>query len=257
LPFGERTPTTVRIEHDGTVKAATPTRAYHEGVHVVVVDDERRMVDLVTGYLDEVGFTTTGCFDGQQALQAARRPDVDAVVLDLMMPVVSGSEVCRRLRDEGNDVPILMLTARGSVAERVAGLEGGADDYLVKPFALEELVARLRAIRRRLDHPGPRLTVGDVVLDVLEQRVWVAGTEVELARRELSMLTALMENAGRVVSRSRLFDEVWGDEVDIRSNALDVHMSRLRARLEPAEQVRVHALRGVGYRLENAAKHPA
>jgi len=208
------------------------------------------MVELVTSYLEEIGFTTTGCYDGKQGLTAARSPRADAVVLDLMMPGISGLEVCRRLRAEHNDVPILVLTARGSVPERVAGLEAGADDYLVKPFALEELVARLRAIRRRRDDPGFHITVGDVELDPLAQRVWIGGAEVELARRELAMLTALMENAGHVVTRSKMFDDVWSGEIDIRSNALDVHMSRLRARLEPSRKVQVTTLRGVGYRLD-------
>ncbi len=225
-------------------------------VHVVVVDDEKRLVELVTGYLEEYGATTTGCYDGVTALNAARRPDVDAVVLDLMMPGMSGTEVCRTLRKEGNDVPILMLTARGAVPERVAGLEAGADDYLVKPFALEELAARVRAIGRRRELHGAdpdsahRITVGDVVLDPLERRVWVAGEEVTLARREFAMLQSLMDNAGRVVTRGRLFDDVWESEVDIRSNSIEVHMSRLRARLAPSQQVSVKTMRGVGYRLE-------
>jgi DNA-binding response OmpR family regulator len=218
-------------------------------VHVVVVDDEKRLVELVTSYLADLGMTTTGCHDGRSALEAARAADVDAVVLDLMLPGLSGLDVCRALRREGNDVPILMLTARGAVPERVAGLEAGADDYLVKPFALEELAARLRALLRRRDLPDHRLVTGDVVLDPLEQRVWIAGTEVPMARREFAMLTTLMENAGRVVSRARLFDEVWED-VDIKSNAIDVHMSRLRARLEASAQVRVTTLRGTGYRLD-------
>jgi DNA-binding response OmpR family regulator len=143
-----------------------------------------------------------------------------------------------------------MLTARGAVPERVAGLEAGADDYLVKPFALEELVARLRAIARRRDSTEHRLATGDVVLDPLEQRVWVADVEVALSRREFSMLATLMEHAGRVVSRQRLFEAVWDGEVDIKSNSIDVHMSRLRARLETSARVRVTTLRGVGYRLE-------
>ncbi len=227
-------------------------RAYPGDVHVVVVDDERRMVQLVTGYLGELGFTTVGCLDGKQALVAARRPDVDAVVLDLMLPGISGTEVCRRLRAERNDVPILMLTARGSVPERVAGLEAGADDYLVKPFALEELAARLKAIGRRRNDVEHRIAVGDVVLDPLELRVWVADVEVELPRREFAMLSALMESAGRVVSRERLFDAVWDGEVDIRSNAIEVHMSRLRSRLEASASVQVRTLRGTGYRLESA-----
>jgi len=224
---------------------------YSVHVHVVVVDDERRMVELVTRYLEEVGMRTTGCHDGHEALLAARDEDVDAMVLDLMIPGVSGLEVCRRLRREGNDVPILMLTARGAVPERVAGLEAGADDYLVKPFALEELAARLHAIARRREPPAEhRLVAGDVVLDPLEMRVWVADVEVPLARRELAMLTALMENAGRVVSRDRLFDAVWDGEVDIRSNSIEVHMSRLRARLEGSTTTKIVTLRGIGYRLE-------
>jgi DNA-binding response OmpR family regulator len=234
------------------MKVRRGASAYAWRVHVVVVDDEKRLVELVTSFLQDHGMTTIGCHDGPTALEAARAPDVDAVVLDLMLPGMSGLEVCRRLRLEGNDVPILMLTARGAVPERVAGLDAGADDYLVKPFALEELVARVKAILRRRESPDHRLVVGDVVLDPLERRVWVAGAEVVLARREFAMLTALMENAGRVVSRDRLFDEVWDGETDIRSNAMDVHMSRLRQRLEGSAGVRVTTLRGVGYRLDTA-----
>ncbi len=225
---------------------------YAAGVHVVVVDDEVRMVELVTRYLEEVGFTTTGCHDGLAALAAAHTPGTDVMVLDLMLPGVSGLDVCRQLRREGVDLPILMLTARGAVTERVAGLEAGADDYLVKPFAMEELAARLRAIGRRREPAEHRLEVGDVVLDPLEQRVWIGGVQTEIARREFTMLTELMRHADRVVSRQRLFDVMWEGEVDIRSNAIDVHMSRLRSRLEASASVRVQTLRGTGYRLEHA-----
>jgi len=224
-------------------------------MHVVVVDDEHRMVELIASYLEDQHVTTIGCFDGPSGLAAARGLDVDAVVLDLMLPGLSGIEVCKQLRREGNDVPILMLTARGAVPERVAGLEAGADDYLVKPFALEELHARLRAIRRRLDPDADqRLVVGDITLDPLEQRVWVADTEVTLSRREFAMLTSLMDSRGHVVSRARLYDDVWDGEVDIRSNALDVHMSRLRNRIEASDLVTIRTLRGVGYRLEKTKK---
>ncbi len=241
---------TLGTEHDKSVKAPQACAPYADGMHVVVVDDERRMVELVTSYLQELDIRTTSCHDGSEALVAARGDDVDAMVLDLMLPGLSGLDVCRRLRKEGNDVPILMLTARGAVPERVAGLEAGADDYLVKPFALEELVARLRAIGRRRESTEHRLVVGDVVLDPLEQRVWVADVELPLSRREFAMLQTLMESAGRVVSRQKLFDEVWDGEVDIRSNAIDVHMSRLRGRLEGSTTTRVTTLRGVGYRLD-------
>ena len=228
---------------------------YAGRMQVVVVDDEERMVELISSYLAEFDVVTTGCFDGPTGLEAASRPGVDAVVLDLMLPGLNGIAVCQQLRAAGNDVPVLMLTARGAVAERVAGLEAGADDYLVKPFALEELHARLKAIRRRRgqeeDH---RLVVGDVVLDPLEQRVWVGGEEVTFPRRELAMLTSLMESSGHVVSRARLYDDVWDDEVDIRSNALEVHMSRLRNRLSPSREVTITTMRGVGYRLEKISR---
>ena len=224
---------------------------YADRMHVVVVDDEHRMVELISSYLDDQGVSTVGCLDGPSGLAAARRLDLEAVVLDLMLPGLSGIEVCRQLRREGNDVPILMLTARGAVPERVAGLEAGADDYLVKPFALEELHARLRAIRRRLDpDTNHRLVVGDITLDPLEQRVWVADTEVTLSRREFAMLTSLMESRGRVVSRLRLYDDVWEGEVDIRSNALDVHMSRVRNHLRASSNVTITTLRALGYRLD-------
>jgi DNA-binding response OmpR family regulator len=222
-------------------------------VHVVVVDDEVRLVELVTRYLQEAGFTTTSCHNGLDALDAVHSLEADVMVLDLMLPGKSGLDVCRQLRAEGIELPILMLTARGAVAERVAGLEAGADDYLVKPFAMEELVARLRAIGRRREPADHRLVVGDVVLDPLEQRVWVGGVETELSRRELTMLTELMRNAGRVVSRQRLFDVMWEGEVDIRSNAIDVHMSRLRSRLEASRDVVVTTLRGRGYRLDTTS----
>jgi DNA-binding response OmpR family regulator len=228
--------------------AVLPT--YDRAVHVVVVDDEVRMVELVTGYLQECGFTTTGCHDGLSALEAARSPAVDVMVLDLMLPGLSGLEVCRTLRAQGVDLPILMLTARGTVPERVAGLESGADDYLVKPFALEELVARVRAIGRRREPTDPRSSIGDVEIDPLEQRVWIAGVETELSRRELGVLTELMRHPGHVVSRQQLFDALWEGEVDIRSNALEVHVSRLRARLEASDDVVIRTLRGVGYRIE-------
>jgi two-component system, OmpR family, response regulator len=240
--------------------SASITRAglastYAGPMHVVVVDDEQRMVTLIAGYLEEHQVTTVGCHDGPSGLTAARQPDVDAVVLDLMLPEMSGTEVCKQLRREGNDVPILMLTARGAIPERVAGLEAGADDYLVKPFALEELHARLRAIQRRREpDDDQRLVVGDVTLDPLERRVWVNKSEVTLSRREFAMLTSLMDNRGHVVTRARLYHDVWDDEVDINSNALDVHMSRLRQHLAGSRVVTIKTMRGVGYRLERGPR---
>lgn len=223
-------------------------------MHVVVVDDEVRMVELVTSFLTEAGFTTTACHDGHAALEAAASGGADVMVLDLNLPGVPGLEVCRTLRARGDDLPVLMLTARGAVAERVAGFEAGADDYLVKPFALEELVARVRAIGRRREAGAGgephRLGVGDLVLDPDEQRVWVRGVETPLTRREFAILAELLQVPGHVVSRQRLFDAVWDGETDIRSNAIEVHMSRLRARLEGSRDVVITTLRGTGYRIE-------
>ena len=221
-------------------------------MHVLVVDDEERLVKVVCDYLEAHGITATARMDGGSGLEAARAPYIDAVVLDLMLPGMPGVEVCRALRAEGHDVPILMLTAKGTVAERVAGLEAGADDYLVKPFALEELGARLNAMTRRRNPEDldDRLTVGDVVLDLGSRRVWIGTTECTLARREFAMLRALMERAGRVVTRAVLYDEVWSDEIDVNSNALEVHMSRLRSHLSGSASVRVVTMRGIGYRME-------
>lgn len=220
-------------------------------MRVVVVEDERRLNELIVGYLTESGMVARGCPDGELGLAAAREPDVDAVVLDLMLPGIGGLAVCRQLRREGNDVPVLILTARGALSERIAGLDAGADDYLVKPFALEELAARLRAIQRRRERPSDRLIVGDLVLDAAEQRAWRGDVELELTRREFAVLHALMDNAGRVVSRSYLLDEVWEGETDIRSNAIDVHISKLRSIIDrPFGTVTITTLRGVGYRLE-------
>ena len=222
-------------------------------MHVVVVEDERRLNDLVVGYLTESGISARGYVDGRSGLAAARELGVDAVVLDLMLPDLRGLTVCRQLRREGYDVPILILSARGAVRERIEGLDAGADDYLVKPFSLDELAARLRAVQRRRESPAERLIVGDLVLDPAEVRVWRGDQELELARREFDLLHVLMANAGRVVTRSTLLQQVWDGEADLRSNSIEVHMSRLRAIIDrPFGTVTVTTLRGVGYRLERS-----
>lgn len=220
-------------------------------MRVIVVDDERRLVELIVSYLAESGIEAVGFHDGRAGLEAARGTDVDAVVLDLMLPGIGGIEVCKRLRHEGNTVPVLMLTARGSVGERVAGLEAGADDYLVKPFALEELTARLRVFQRRSEVPEDRLIVGDLILDPLARRVWHRDVEFDLSRREFDILETLMVNGGHVVSRDYILEDVWRGETDIQSNTIEVHISRLRNHLgRQFGDVKITTVRGVGYRLE-------
>lgn len=227
-------------------------------MHVLVVDDEARLASLIAEYLDGAGFSSETCHDGASALDRIERGTHDAVVLDRMLPGMDGVEVCRALRASHNSVPVLMLTARGAVAERVDGLDAGADDYLVKPFAMAELVARLHALLRRRDaHEEDRIVIADVVLDRAARRLWVAGDEVIVARREFAMLVSLMTRAERVVSRQTLFDEIWDEDIDINSNALDVYISRVRARLAGSERVSVSTLRGVGYRLEVRPKTDA
>lgn len=220
-------------------------------MRVIVVDDERRLVELIVSYLAESGIDAAGFHDGRAGLEAARGIDVDAVVLDLMLPGIGGIEVCKRLRREGNDVPVLMLTARGAVNERVAGLEAGADDYLVKPFALEELTARLRVFERRNQVPDDRLTVGDLILDPLSRRVWRGEIELTIARREFDLLETLMDNVGHVVSRDYILEEVWNSETDIQSNTIEVHIAKLRNHLgRQSGDIKITTVRGVGYRLE-------
>lgn len=223
------------------------------GMHYLVVDDETRLTDLVVRYLTESGHTAEGHYDGPSGLAAARDAGVDAVLLDVLLPGMDGVEVCRTLRGEGIDVPVILLTARGAISERVAGLDAGADDYVVKPFAMEELLARLRAISRRRPEAARQLQVGDLVLDPDQQRAWRADVELDLARREFAVLRVLMENAGRVVSRLQLLDEVWDGETDLRSNAIDVHVSKVRAKVDRAfDRTTITTLRGRGYRLETA-----
>jgi len=220
-------------------------------MRVIVVDDERRLVELIVSYLAESGIDAEGFHDGRAGLEAARGADVDAVVLDLMLPGIGGIEVCRRLRREGNKVPVLMLTAKGAVNERVVGLDAGADDYLVKPFALQELTARLRVFQRRTEVPDDRLVVGDLVLDPLSRRAWRGDIELDLARREFDMLQTLMDNVGHVVSRDYIRDDVWKGESDILSNTIEVHISKLRNRLgRQSGEIKITTIRGVGYRLE-------
>lgn len=220
-------------------------------MHYLVVDDETRLTDLVVHYLTESGHTAEGRYDGPSGLAAARDPRLDAVVLDGMLPGLDGLEVCRTLRAEGIDVPVILLTARGAITERVAGLDAGADDYVVKPFAMEELLARLRAISRRRPDCSGRVQVGDLVLDPEQQRAWRANSELDLSQREFDVLRVLMENAGRVVTRLQLLDEVWDGETDLRSNAIDVHVSKVRAKVDRAfDRTSITTLRGRGYRLE-------
>lgn len=221
-------------------------------MRILVVDDDRAVRESLRRSLSFNGYTVDLAVDGMDALEkvAASRPD--ALVLDVMMPRLDGLEVCRRLRSTGDDLPILVLTARDSVSERVAGLDAGADDYLPKPFALEELLARLRALLRRA---GPAagddseaMRFEDLTLDPATREVTRGGRSISLTRTEFALIEMLMANPRRVLSRSRILEEVWGYDFPTSGNALEVYVGYLRRKTEADGEPRlIHTVRGVGY----------
>jgi two-component system response regulator MprA len=219
---------------------------------VLVVDDDPELRAALTRALRLDGYDVTAVSNGLKALEAMPDVEPDVVVLDLMMPYVGGLEVCRRLRAKGDRTPILVLTARDEVGDRVAGLDAGADDYLVKPFALEELRARLRALLRRAkpaadDETSP-VTLADLTLDPEGHEVRRGGRLIDLTRTEFALLELLLRNAGRVLPRDVIVDRVWGYELEPASNSLEVFIGYLRRKTEAAGEPRlIHTVRGVGY----------
>ena len=223
-------------------------------MRVLVVDDEPAVRESISRSLRFEGYEVELAADGESALKFQAARPADAVVLDVMMPMIDGLETCRRLRASGDRVPVLMLTARRAVGDRVTGLDAGADDYLVKPFALEELLARLRALLRRTDTGGSeKLTFGDVELNVTARTVLRGDRLIELTRTEFDLLELLLRHPRRVLSRSVLFTEVWGYDFGTGSNSLDVYIGYLRRKLEAHDEPRlVHTVRGVGYVLKES-----
>ncbi|MGU3432079.1 response regulator transcription factor [Actinomycetes bacterium M1A6_2h] len=221
-------------------------------MRILVTDDDRAVRESLRRSLTFNGYSVDLAVDGLDALQqvAAERPD--ALVLDVMMPRLDGLEVCRRLRSTGDDLPILVLTARDSVSERVAGLDAGADDYLPKPFALEELLARLRALLRRtameLGADSQAMTFADLSLDPVTREVTRGERQISLTRTEFSLLEMLLANPRRVLTRSRILEEVWGYDFPTSGNALEVYVGYLRRKTEAEGESRlIHTVRGVGY----------
>ena len=202
------------------------------GPHLLVVEDEDALATLLHYNLEKEGYRVQLCADGQEALILIDERQPDLVVLDWMLPSISGIEVCRRLRQRGEtrNLPIVMLTARGEESDRIRGLDVGADDYVVKPFSMVELTARLRAVLRRI-RPGlaeDKLRAGDIVIDRTAHRVQRAGTDVRLGPKEYRLLDHFMQHPGRVFSREQLLDAVWGSEVYVDSRTVDVQVGRLR-----------------------------
>ncbi|MGF1666334.1 MAG: response regulator transcription factor [Acidimicrobiia bacterium] len=211
---------------------------------VLVVDDDRSIRDSLVRGLGLEGFAVKAAADGETALDLFGSADI--LVLDLGLPGIDGIEVIRRIRGDGGEVPICVLSARDEVEDRVRGLETGADDYLVKPFALAELVARLNALLRRRGEAEPLvLTVGDLRMDVARRRVERAGVAVELTRREFELLRVLALNAGIVMGRDRLLELVWGYDFEVNTNVVDVFVGYLRKKL--GSEPMIHTVRGVGF----------
>jgi DNA-binding response OmpR family regulator len=221
-------------------------------MHALIVEDERRIAAYVKRGLEEEGYAVDVASTGREALDWASGVPFDVIVLDLLLPEVDGLTVCRELRVRGAKTPILMLTARDGVDDRVAGLDAGADDYLVKPFALKELLARLRALTRRTDDQ-PRvsvLRVADLTLDMLTHRVERGGRRVALTAKEMAVLECLMREPERVLTRTQIAEHVWNYDVFNHSNVVDVYIRNLRRKLDDGAGLRlIHTVRGAGYRL--------
>ena len=216
-------------------------------VRILIVEDEAKLAALLRRGLREEGLAADVAHTGDDAVWMARATQYDAIVLDVMLPGVDGFGVCRRLREAGTWAPVLMLTARDAVEDRVTGLDAGADDYLTKPFSFAELLARLRALARRPTGERPTvLEVGDLRLDPASRQVWRGEAEVKLSAKEFSLLEAFMRRPGEVLSRFYLLEHCWDSGYENRSNVVDVHVRALRAKVGRES---LETVRGVGYRL--------
>jgi two-component system response regulator MprA len=226
-------------------------------MRLLVVDDDPSVREALALVLDLNGFEVATAIDGREAIRTLAIDSPDAVILDVLMPGLDGLEVCRRLRATGNRTPVLMLTARSEVSERVAGLEAGADDYLAKPFAREELIARLRALLRRTGWEGDEqlLRFEDLELDPLAHEVRRGNRVLELTRTEFLLLELLLRHPRQVLTRATIFDRVWGYDFGPASNSLEVYVGYLRRKTEACGEPRlVHTVRGVGYVLRTAPR---
>ncbi len=219
---------------------------------ILLVEDEEKLARMVELELRYEGYEVTKAFNGRDGLEQALSGDFDLVLLDIMLPQMSGMEVLRRIRREQLPLPVIMLTARDNVVDKVSGLDSGADDYVTKPFAIEELLARIRAALRKRTaaavFEGEGLTAGPLCMNVERHEVTVKGTPVELTKKEFDLLRHLLEHKGKVLSREALLDQVWGFDFVGETNSVDVYIRFLRSKIDEAFDVKlIHTVRGVGY----------
>lgn len=229
-------------------------------MRVLVVEDERKISSYLKRGLEEQGYAVDTAFTGLEALDYADAAPYDVIILDILLPEMDGLTACREIRKHGNRTPILMLTARDSVDDRVNGLDAGADDYLVKPFALKELLARLRAMsRRNAEQPKTTtLQIADLVLDTLTRRVKRGSKLIELTSKEYAVLECLMREPERVLTRTQIAEHVWNYDVYNQSNVVDVYIKNLRRKIDDGFEVKlIHTIRGAGYRLSAEADNDA
>jgi two-component system, OmpR family, response regulator len=224
-------------------------------MRILVVEDEAKMAAFLRKGLSEQGMAVDVCLDGEEAYQLARTSPFDLIILDIMLPGRDGLSILKNLRREGNNVPVILLTARGEPFERVEGLELGADDYLAKPFYIDELVARVRTIIRRAAGQGAHLyEVEDLTMNLTTREVRRANEAIELTPREFSLLECLVRSPGRVLSRVQICDQVWSYDFDPGTNLVDVYVQRLRSKIDKRHELKlIHTVRGVGYKVDSTS----
>ena len=221
-------------------------------MRILVVEDEKKIATFIRRGLKEEGYAVDLAFDGEQAHEMVSTNDYNLVILDLMIPKMDGMTLCRKIREDKKTIPILMLTAKDDIKDKVGGLDAGADDYLTKPFAFEELLARMRAHLRMKDNElVTRYKVGDLVLDILKHRVERGGKEIPLSAKEFALLEILMRNAGNVVTRTMIAEQVWDIHFDTSSNVIDVYINYVRSKINEGQKVKmIDTIRGRGYSLK-------
>ena len=221
-------------------------------MRILVIEDEKKIADFIKRGLKEEGYAVDSAYDGEKGLFMAKTNEYDLILLDLMLPKMDGLTVCKKLREEKNPAPVIMLTAKDAVKDKVAGLDSGADDYLAKPFAFEELLARVRAILRKKESGQPaKLKVADLELDLYTHKVYRAGKEILLTAKEYALLEYLMRSAGSIVTRTMISEHVWDIDFDTFTNVIDVYINYLRNKIDAGFAKKlIHTVRGRGYILK-------